>query len=353
MKALILEGGGARGAYQVGAIKALCKKGIYFDAAGGTSIGAINAAFYVIHNFDALYRLWLSTSSDELFGIDAKLLDGLYDGKITIDEIKKGISEVVKIIKSKGIDTTNMKKLLGKYIKEDRFMRSKIEYGMNTYNLSDRKPVMMFKKDMPKGKLVECILASAYLPFFKLEKIINNKYYIDGGVYENCPIDMFIEAGYDEIFVVKNWQSKLKYKNRKGVKVHIVTPREDLGSIMRFTKSSAQYKMNLGYYDMLKYLDQLDGNKYYFKYYSKEYYANLFEKNTYKKILKKYNRGLTPSDEKEFILKTIEKICKGLNIERFKIYNMPYLLTKLKILTVNKNSYEYYDFIKNIRIDFE
>ncbi len=353
MRALVLEGGGARGAYQAGAIKALCKKGIYFDAAGGTSIGAINAAFYVIHNFDAMYKLWLSTSSDELFGIDAKLLDGIYDGNITADEIRKGFSEIIKVIKSRGVDTTNIKKILSKYLKEDRFMRSKIEYGMVSYNLSDRKPVMMFKKDIPKGKLAECVLSSAYLPFFKFEKIIDDKYYLDGGMVENCPVDLFVNAGYDEIFVIKNWQSKLKYKNKKGVRVHIVTPREDLGSIIRFTKASAEYKMNLGYYDMLKYLDQLDGNKYYFKYYSNDYYKNLFEKNIYKRIFKKYNNGFPPRNEKEFILKIVEKACEELDIERFRVYNMPYLLTKLKLKILNYKDSKYYDFIKNIRIDFE
>jgi NTE family protein len=353
MRALVLEGGGARGAYQAGAIKALCKKGIYFDAAGGTSIGAINAAFYVIHNFDAMYKLWLSTSSDELFGIDAKLLDGIYDGKITADEIRKGFSEIIKVIKSRGVDTTNIKKILSKYLKEDRFMRSKIEYGMVSYNLSDRKPVMMFKKDIPKGKLAECVLSSAYLPFFKFEKIIDDKYYLDGGMVENCPVDLFVNAGYDEIFVIKNWQSKLKYKNKKGVRVHIVTPREDLGSIIRFTKASAEYKMNLGYYDMLKYLDQLDGNNYYFKYYSNDYYKNLFEKNIYKRIFKKYNNGFPPRNEKEFILKIVEKACEELDIERFRVYNMPYLLTKLKLKILNYKDSKYYDFIKNIRIDFE
>ncbi len=353
MRALVLEGGGARGAYQAGAIKALCKKGIYFDAAGGTSIGAINAAFYVIHNFDAMYKLWLSTSSDELFGIDAKLLDGIYDGKITADEIRKGFSEIIKVIKSRGVDTTNIKKILSKYLKEDRFMRSKIEYGMVSYNLSDRKPVMMFKKDIPKGKLAECVLSSAYLPFFKFEKLIADKYYLDGGMVENCPVDLFVNAGYDEIFVIKNWQSKLKYKNKKGVRVHIVTPREDLGSIIRFTKASAEYKMNLGYYDMLKYLDQLDGNNYYFKYYSNDYYKNLFEKNIYKRIFKKYNNGFPPRNEKEFILKIVEKACEELDIERFRVYNMPYLLTKLKLKILNYKDSKYYDFIKNIRIDFE
>ena len=353
MKALLLEGGGARGAYQVGAIKALNKKGLVFDAAGGTSIGAINAAFYVIHSFDALYKLWSSTSSNELFGIDPKLLDQLSDGKLTIDELKKGFTTIVNIVKSRGIDTTNMKKIISRYIKEDRFMRSKIEYGINTYNLSDRKPVMMFKKDIPKGKLSECILSSAYLPFFKLEKIIDDKYYLDGGLHENCPIDSFVDAGYDEIYVIRNWQSKLKYKNRKGVRVHIITPREDLGSIMRFTKASAEYKMNLGYYDTIKYLDQLDGNKYYFKHYSSEYYSHLFDSFAKKGIIKKYNKGLPIKNDKEFIIKIIEQACEDLNIERFKIYNMPYLLTKLKLKVVNNQNNKYYYFIKNIKIDFE
>ena len=46
MRGLVLEGGGAKGAYEAGAIKALQKKKIYFDGVSGTSIGAINAAFY-------------------------------------------------------------------------------------------------------------------------------------------------------------------------------------------------------------------------------------------------------------------------------------------------------------------
>ena len=39
MRGLVLEGGGAKGAYQAGAIKALEKKGIKFDGVAGTSTG--------------------------------------------------------------------------------------------------------------------------------------------------------------------------------------------------------------------------------------------------------------------------------------------------------------------------
>lgn len=352
-RALVLEGGGAKGAYQVGAIKALTQKKIYFDAAGGTSIGAINAAFYVCKKLNSMYKLWCSIDSEDLFGIDVDMLDNFHEKDFTIKDIKEGFTSVKKIIKNLGIDTTNIRKLINKHFDEKSFRRSKIDYGLNTFNLSDFKPVEVFKKDIPEGKLGDYILSSAYLPFFKLERIIDNKFYLDGGVYMNCPIDMFINAGYDEIYVVKAWRSKLKYKQKKGVKVHIITPREDLGSIVRFTPSAAKYRMALGYYDTLKYLYNLDGNKYYFKKYSDEYYTRLFDKKVYKKIEKMYNKSVFIKKDKDFILKIIEKICKENNIERFRIYNLPYLLTRLKYKMAKKKNDKYYYFIKNIKIEFE
>ena len=40
-------------------------------------------------------------------------------------------------------------------------------------------------------KLNEYILASCNLPVFKMEKVIDNNFYIDGGFYDNNPINMF------------------------------------------------------------------------------------------------------------------------------------------------------------------
>ena len=44
MIGLVLEGGGAKGAYHIGAYRALSELGIQIDGVVGTSIGAINAA---------------------------------------------------------------------------------------------------------------------------------------------------------------------------------------------------------------------------------------------------------------------------------------------------------------------
>ncbi len=354
-RAIVFEGGGAKGAYEAGAVKALNKKKIFFDGAGGTSIGAINAAFYVVKNFDNLFKLWEKMDSSDIFGVDSEFLQSISSFDFKNKELtKKGIESIKKIFKNNGVDIDNIHKLLSKYIKEDRFRRSKIDFAVATFNISDRKPTIITKEDIPEGKLIECIIASAYLPIFKFEKIVDGKFYLDGGVFNNCPVDTFIERGFDEIYAIQDWHnSKVKYTKKKGVKVHIIKPREDLGSILLFNTDMANYRMNLGYYDTLKYLDNLDGKNYYFKNYSEEYYRGLFDKVTYKRMIKKYNKGFEPKSYKDFVISIVEKLCKQLNYERFKIYNMPYLLTRIKYKMVSDKNNAYYDFIKNIKVDFE
>ena len=56
---------------------------------------------------------------------------------------------------------------------------------------------------------------------------------------------------------------------------------------------------------------------------------------------------------KTFIIDVIEKVCEELKINRFKVYNMPLLITKLKYNMVKHKKSEYYDFIKNIKVNFE
>ena len=353
MRGLMLEGGGAKGAYEAGAIKALNKRKITFDCVGGTSIGAICAACYVSNNLEGMYKLWLATDSQELFGIDSKILTDFYKNKLDKEDIKKAISTLKTIFKNRGIETSNIRRILEKTIDEKKFRKSNIDFAMNTVSLSKLKPVRVFKEDIPEGKLIEYILSSAYLPVFKFERIIDGGYYVDGGFNSNCPVDMLIDKGYEEIYVIKAWQSKLKYKKKKGVKVHVITPREDLGSIMLFEPTIARYRMNLGYYDMLKYLDNLDGDKYYFINYSEKYYSRLFDSNDYKKLLKEYNVGLKPKSNKKFIIDILEKICKDLDINRFKVYNVPMLISKLKYKLAGRTNNKYYNFIKKIKVDFE
>ncbi len=354
MKGLALEGGGAKGAYQAGAIKAFNKKGIRFDGVTGTSIGAINAVFYACNNEEAMYKLWLSTDSKELFGIESELFEKIKDGMITKQMLLKGWDSISKIIKNGGVDTSNIRRIITSNVNESKLRKSNIDFGLVTFNISDFKPIEITKKDIPEGKLIDYIIASAYLPGFKEERIIDNKFYFDGGVYSNCPIDLLIKNKYDEIYAVKAWEgSKVKYKHKEGVKVTVIGCKEKLGSILDFSPKTAKRKMNLGYYDTLKVLDKLDGNRYYFKRYSEKYYSGLFDANVIKKIIKKYGNSFVLKSNKSFIIDTIEKICDELKIRQFAIYNMPLLITKLKYLMISNKKSIYYEFIDEIRVKFE
>ena len=68
MIGLVLQGGGARGSYQVGAVEALLRRNIKFDVVVGTSIGAINGALIASNEFEKLKKLWLSLDSKKIFG---------------------------------------------------------------------------------------------------------------------------------------------------------------------------------------------------------------------------------------------------------------------------------------------
>ena len=57
-QALVLAGGGAKGAYQAGCIKALQEMNYEFDIVTGTSIGALNALLVVQQDYESLYQLW-------------------------------------------------------------------------------------------------------------------------------------------------------------------------------------------------------------------------------------------------------------------------------------------------------
>ncbi len=69
--AFVLAGGGARGALQVGALRALLEAGIRPDLVVGTSVGAINAVFLGLHGFtpealDLLEAAWFAAAKAEL-----------------------------------------------------------------------------------------------------------------------------------------------------------------------------------------------------------------------------------------------------------------------------------------------
>ena len=223
-RALVLEGGGAKGSYELGAILAL--KDIQIDCVVGTSIGAINGAFFVSNQLDELYEIWNNIDCKKILGTDSnsKLYNYLYllNNKIDINEIKRILEEKLDI---------------------DKFLNSKINYGLVTYNLTINKELSIFKENMLHKNVIEYILASAYFPIFKFKKIINNNYYLDGGLTNNLPVELVYD--YDEIIVIRTNKKKVRYKK----KVIEIMPKHHLGNTIYINKNQIKKNIKPGYID--------------------------------------------------------------------------------------------------------
>ena len=67
---VVLEGGGARGAYQIGALKAVTEAGIRIGAVAGASVGALNGAFLCIGDLKAAEELWGNLAYSQILNVE-------------------------------------------------------------------------------------------------------------------------------------------------------------------------------------------------------------------------------------------------------------------------------------------
>lgn len=242
---LILSGGGTRGAYQVGAYKALKESNINVVSVAGTSIGALNGAFIASKQFSSLYNLWINMKFSSCFLYEDKRDLSKANFLVYIFELFKGA------IKDGGWNPDPLRKLINKNLNEESLRESSIDYGLVTFCLSTLEPKEIFIKDIPPGHLCEYIMASCSLPGIRHEHI-NGKAYLDGGLYSNRPIEMLVKkGGLHELIVIDIEGPGLKqpFNNPFNLPITIIKPSSNLGGILKFDSSLVKRNINLGYKD--------------------------------------------------------------------------------------------------------
>ena len=147
---LILAGGGAKGAYQIGAWKAMRELDIEFEAIAGASIGAINGAMIAQGDFDDAYELWSNVEVSSGVNIQGELKDP--KNLFSFSNFPKIAHE---IIRNGGVDVTPAKELISAHIDEKKVRASNIPLAIETVDLDSLKPVEMFVDEMPEGELID------------------------------------------------------------------------------------------------------------------------------------------------------------------------------------------------------
>lgn len=257
---LVLAGGGTRGAYQVGAWKALQELNIKIKGIAGASIGALNGALFLQNDYAMVSKMYETIKINNVMKISG------VDGNKNIFDLSNIFNLASNYRKQNGIDNTPLRKMIEKYIDMDKLYNSPIDFGLVTYSVKSRQPLQKFKNEIAKEEMVNYLLASSCFPIFK-PQIINNEEYYDGGLYDSAPTNMLIDKGYKNIILVDIAGVGLsrKLSTNKGIYLKIIRPSEDLGGTFDFNHTRIVNNIKLGYLDTMRAFNKLQGHIYYFK----------------------------------------------------------------------------------------
>lgn len=263
MIGLVLEGGGAKGAYHIGVFRALQELNIEIDGVVGTSIGSINGALIAQGDGEKAWQIWSQIHNSDVFAIRRDIERKLRARELSKQNIDYVAEKIRNILKRGGLDTSTMMNFLRKYIREEDIRKSDMDYGLVTVSLTAMKPLELLKEDIPSGEMLSYIMASASFPGFKTEKV-DGQLFVDGGIWSNLPVNLLIDKGYEQLIAVR---THAVGRNRKidtsFVNLFEIEPSEKLAPILDFNEASSTRDLNQGYYDTLRIFRGYRGRRYY------------------------------------------------------------------------------------------
>lgn len=193
--AVVLAGGGSRGAYQIGVWKAMRELHIDYQLVAGTSVGALNGALMVQQEYDKALRVWENISSQEIVG-DAIPQQDDPDDRF----LRRAFAH--QAFAHGGVELSALEHFVSRLVDEERFWDSPVDFALVTVEYPSLKPLELMKKDIPRGKLQEYLMASAAcFPAFQTKEI-DGRRYMDGGYHDNMPVNLALKMGADRVIAV-------------------------------------------------------------------------------------------------------------------------------------------------------
>lgn len=349
MIGLALEGGGTKGSYQIGAYYAMKDCGIEFDGFCGTSIGSFNSAMLACGKEEELLKFWQTVNIASVLGFDQNYIQKVVKREIDLKFLKMSIKGAARMLKNRGIETKGLEKVLDEYVNEDMLRNSKKDFGLCTVKLKRLEPLYLFKEDMKPGKIKDYILASCYLPLFRMKRTIDQEFCIDGGFYDNSPVNMLIDKGYTKVYVVRvniGMSINITRKLKKNIDVTYIKPSRNVGSILELNDEKVHDNIYMGYYDTLRILKHYDGYKYTF-YNKRENYYNWIVRKMEDRQYRRVQNFFHTKTKKETIIKALEYVMEKEKIYYYQIYRVPKIIKNIQ--KNHKKTHFIYDFIGELK----
>ena len=238
---LVLGGGGSRGAYQIGAIKALVEIGFDFGIVTGTSVGSLNAILLAQKRLDVLSVVWNEITYEKVMKHNYKLKN-------------KSLETMIMGPLKKGMSLEPLEKLVRKYVDEEQVRNSNIKAGIIV--TEGIKKYRSYTIDqIPKNLLIDFMMASCSAwPFLK-KKVIDGKKYYDGGYTDVLPVKLALEMGASKIIAISlmgGFRQKVDHEH-----VYIIKPKKNKYFFLNFDKIAINEMISLGYSDVMEQKDEI------------------------------------------------------------------------------------------------
>ena len=268
--ALALAAGGARGAYQAGAMLQLAEQGLRFEAVAGTGIGSLNAAYYAqgdgsVDHMRNLVELWRTLPEAGMIQLNDEAVEAAFQlvfspsNAFAASKLKDLAGGDLTIL-----DPEPMAQLLDEWLDYDAICASKTELAIavlpETAPLLDlvggtwRKAVYLRARELGPSALREALLAAGAIPLLLPSQTIGDRKYAHAAIADALPAHYLYQSGSRRIFSIflsdrtpqnrADFPDSIVFQIRPSIDVN-----ERLMSTFDFTLSSINRLIELGYKD--------------------------------------------------------------------------------------------------------
>ncbi|WP_228851290.1 patatin-like phospholipase family protein [Aegicerativicinus sediminis] len=217
MKALVISGGGSKGAYAGGVSQFLIEeKNRKYDMFLGTSSGSLLIPHLAVNNIPKLYNMFTNVSQRDIFSVSPFVQHRKENREYVSINYKNTLLQFIKRKRTFG-ESKNLRKSIFKNFTRaeyDKIRRNELDVIVTVSNLTMNRVEYKSIKDCTYEEFCNWIWISCnYIPFMSLATV-NGHEYADGGLGSVVPIREAINRGATEIDAVI-----LESENMEGNKV--------------------------------------------------------------------------------------------------------------------------------------
>jgi len=196
--ALVLSGGGAKGAYEAGVAAVLLEHGVPIRLVAGSSAGALNAALIADGRRDQLEALWRGLSRERVYSLRSGVfLAGLLPGWLTLRALDRAGSL---------FDPQPLRELIDSALDLERIRASPIRLLVITTDLARREARLFDNRTVTR----EVLMAAAAVPGAFPAVDVDGTLLVDGGLTGRAPVLEALagDAGVERVLVVMSYATE-------------------------------------------------------------------------------------------------------------------------------------------------